>query len=89
MATNALAQGGTWEKKQQMLSSRYGASAAVVDNKIYVIGGLKSSGAKALKTVQVYDPETGLRSWEGIDRSESMIVLETLKENGVIEPEVK
>lgn len=34
----------------------------------------------------VFDQETGIRSWTGIDRTESMIVLDEIKENGVIYP---
>jgi Lrp/AsnC family leucine-responsive transcriptional regulator len=35
----------------------------------------------------MYSADSGLRSWKGVERSESMIVLETAKEEGIIEPE--
>ncbi|MFH1399177.1 MAG: Lrp/AsnC family transcriptional regulator [Candidatus Woesearchaeota archaeon] len=34
----------------------------------------------------IYDGQKGLRIWPGVERTESMIVLATAKENGVIEP---
>jgi Lrp/AsnC family transcriptional regulator for asnA, asnC and gidA len=33
----------------------------------------------------IFNDKTGLKVWEGIERSESMICLETVKENGILE----
>lgn len=33
----------------------------------------------------IFNDKTGLKVWEGIERTESMICLETIKENGVLE----
>ena len=33
----------------------------------------------------IFNDKTGLKSWEGVERTESMICLETIKENGVLE----
>jgi len=46
------AEGGKWIKKADMLTARYGMSASVVDENIYVIGGYDNS---FLNTVEMYD----------------------------------
>ncbi len=33
----------------------------------------------------IFDDKKGIKSWEGVSRTESMICLETVKENGVLE----
>ena len=46
---------GTWTKKADMPTARFGLSASVVNGKIYVIGGGKD---ECLSTVEEYDPAT-------------------------------
>ena len=48
-----------WSTKAPMPTARWGAIAGVVDGKLYVIGGVDSSGI--LDVVEVYDPVTN--SW--------------------------
>ncbi len=52
----------TWTQKADMPTPRYGHSVAVVNDKIYVIGGTTSETAflngKPLSAVEVYDPAT-------------------------------
>ena len=50
-----------WTKKADMLTPRVGASASVVNNKIYVIGGM-SSYLVDTDANEVYDPSTN--TWE-------------------------
>jgi N-acetylneuraminic acid mutarotase len=50
----------TWETKEPMLRPRWGASASVVNGKIFVFGGFKADGTPTDDT-QVYDTETD--SW--------------------------
>jgi len=52
-------EGGKWLKKADMPTARYGMSASVVDENIYVIGGWNNA---YLKTVEMYD--TKLDRWE-------------------------
>jgi len=33
----------------------------------------------------IFNDKTGLKTWQGVERTESMICLETLKENGILE----
>jgi Lrp/AsnC family transcriptional regulator for asnA, asnC and gidA len=33
----------------------------------------------------IFDDKTGIKVWEGVERTESMICLETIKENGILE----
>jgi N-acetylneuraminic acid mutarotase len=56
-----LAKENTWTTKADMPTARSYLSASVVNEKIYVIGGL-SNQSIALPTVEMYDPETG--TWE-------------------------
>ena len=35
----------------------------------------------------IFNDETGLKKWPGVERTESMICLESIKENGILEPE--
>ena len=60
-------QNNTWEHLADMPTPREGAEAAVVDGKIYVVGGFASidnrgANIKIFKTVEVYDPQTDI--WE-------------------------
>jgi len=57
---------GTWAYRAPMPTARAGAAVAVVDNRIYVIGGrdcpyLFCFGARVFDTVEIYDPATD--SW--------------------------
>ena len=53
----------TWTQKADMPTPRWMHSAAVVDGKIYVIGGASSQpDSSKLSTVEVYDPATD--TWE-------------------------
>ncbi len=52
---------GTWEERAAMPTHRAGMAVAVVDNKIYVIGGRDCPApfcGNPLKVVEIYDPET-------------------------------
>lgn len=51
----------SWSTLVDMPTARGGATAQVIDDKIYVIGGLDANGA-SLNTVEVFDPLSG--SWE-------------------------
>ena len=55
-----MAQEGTWARKADMKFPRGGLSTAVVDGKIYAIGGITRVGGlpQTLLTVEVYDPAT-------------------------------
>jgi N-acetylneuraminic acid mutarotase len=55
-----MAQEGTWARKADMKIPRGGLSTAVVDGKIYAIGGITRVGGlpQTLLTVEVYDPAT-------------------------------
>ncbi len=57
----------SWKKVADMPTPRSNAEAAVVDGKIYVVGGLAATdrrmeSTKILKVVEVYDPQTD--TWE-------------------------
>ena len=57
----------SWKRVSDMPTPRSNAGAAVVDGKIYVIGGLAATdrrmeSTKILKVVEVYDPQTD--TWE-------------------------
>ena len=54
-------QTNTWQRVADMPTARSGTKAAVVDGKIYVLAGYVGKdhqGAKDLKVVEMYDPET-------------------------------
>lgn len=53
----------TWSEKKQMPTARAGATTAVVNNKIYVIGGYFDHNGKVERTnkVEIYDPQAD--SW--------------------------
>ena len=55
-----MAQEGTWARKADMKIPRGGLSTAVVDGKIYAIGGVTRVGGlpQTLSTVEAYDPAT-------------------------------
>ena len=46
-----------WTTLAPMITGRTGANAAVIDGKIYVVGGMDAAGA-SLSSVEVYDPAT-------------------------------
>jgi len=50
-------EGGTWAKKADMLTARWGIDTSVVDGKIYVIGG-RDSNDNILRIVEEYNPST-------------------------------
>ena len=76
------AEGGTWTKKTDVPTARWGASASVVDGNIYTIGGGKGR-ATALWTVEEYDPQTD--SWtEKRDMPTARLQLSTSTVNGRI-----
>lgn len=50
--------GSGWTLLPNMPTARGGAQAAVLNNKIYVVGGLGADGA-SLNTVEAFDPVTG------------------------------
>lgn len=51
----------TWVPKADMSVTRLGASACVVDGKVYVVGGLIVYGGAATPVVEIYDPASD--SW--------------------------
>ena len=53
--TSVFAEDSEWVYKAPMPTARYGMTSAVVDGKIYVIGGYLSG---FLSTVEIYDPGT-------------------------------
>lgn len=55
-AQNESMVGSTWLTKTDMPTARFGLSGAVVDEKIYAIGG--SNGERRFATVEEYDPAT-------------------------------
>jgi RNA polymerase sigma factor (sigma-70 family) len=50
--------GGTWTQKADMPTARYIAGSAVVDGKIYVIGGRPTPEVARTAAVEEYDPAT-------------------------------
>jgi len=52
------AEGGTWTKKADMPTARWGLSASTVNGKIYAIGGESDWGDVIYSTVEEYDPAT-------------------------------
>jgi N-acetylneuraminic acid mutarotase len=51
----------TWEIGEEMLTNRTEITAAVLDDKIYVIGGADYRADGAVDTVEIYDPN--INSW--------------------------
>ena len=49
---------GQWEHVSPMGTKRWGAGVAVLDGKLFVIGGMNGAERGALPTVEVYDPST-------------------------------
>jgi N-acetylneuraminic acid mutarotase len=58
LASTSYAAEDTWTRKADMPTARWGLSTAVVDGKIYSIGGGQSPYGTYMSTVEVYDPET-------------------------------
>jgi N-acetylneuraminic acid mutarotase len=60
VSATGMAQEGTWARKADMKIPRGGLSTAVVDGKIYAIGGVTRVGGlpQTLSTVEAYDPAT-------------------------------
>jgi len=48
----------TWTRKTDMPTARWGLSTAVVNGKIYAIGGLASPNAQVVSAVEEYNPKT-------------------------------
>ena len=53
---------GPWTRKADMPTARLGLAAAVVDNKIYAIGGYAAANHPGLTVNEVYDPASD--TWE-------------------------
>lgn len=51
----ALAQGGTWSIKAPMPTARWGAASAILDGKVYVVGG-QSATQPEVSVLEVYNP---------------------------------
>ena len=49
---------GTWTRKADMPTARFGLSTGVVNGKVYAIGGGKTAYGAYLSTVEEYDPTT-------------------------------
>jgi len=58
LAAVSLAQGDVWTQKADMPTARLGLTTAVVNGKIYAIGGYARANSPAMKTVEEYDPAT-------------------------------
>jgi len=54
-----------WEKKTPMPTARDHSKSAVIDDKIYVIGGRDNSPARNFDSNEVYDPETD--TWKQLE----------------------
>ncbi|MFQ5641231.1 MAG: T9SS type A sorting domain-containing protein [bacterium] len=61
MVSITLAQHETWITKSEMPTARFGASACLVDGKIYVLGGAGQDVNNPYGTIEVYDP--GTNAW--------------------------
>jgi N-acetylneuraminic acid mutarotase len=57
-----LAAQNTWTRKADMPTARVGATASLVGNKIYVIGGYASGSVPNLPTNEEYNPQTN--TWD-------------------------
>ena len=57
-ASMSLSEEGTWTRKADMPTARFGLSTSVVDGKIYAIGGGQTPYGAYLSTVEEYDPAT-------------------------------
>jgi len=58
LASAGYAAEGTWTRKTDMPTARWGACTGLVGGKIYCIGGGQDPYGTYLSTVEVYDPET-------------------------------
>jgi len=59
LVTMSLSEEYIWTNKADMPTPRWTHTSAVVNGKIYIIGGLTSQpGERALSTVEEYDPST-------------------------------
>jgi len=72
---------GKWERKADMPTARATSGSAVIDGKIYIIGGF--AAGNALSTVEMYDPETD--TWrKGADMPTARGYFATASVNGKI-----
>lgn len=62
-ATGQAAIAGRWSEAAAMPTARSEVASAVLDGKIYVIGGFEANGANT-SAVEVYDPAAG--SWDSV-----------------------
>lgn len=62
-AARAQSGGGTWQRLAPMPSARQEVAAAVLNGKVYVLGGLEGDGP-ATATVEAYNPNTN--TWETV-----------------------
>ncbi|MGW8317413.1 MAG: kelch repeat-containing protein, partial [Bacteroidales bacterium] len=63
MLSITQAQNSSWTQKADMPTARLGLATAVVDGKIYAIGGYPYANGAGMTTNEVYDPNTN--KWEG------------------------
>ena len=54
-----------WEMVANMGTKRWGAGVAVMENRLWVIGGMNGAERGALPTLEVYDPHVD--KWEEIN----------------------
>lgn len=54
-------EGGSWTERASMPTARYAMSTAVVDGKIYVVGGMSKPGG-IINTMEMFDPASN--TWE-------------------------
>jgi N-acetylneuraminic acid mutarotase len=54
-----------WEMVANMGTKRWGAGVAVMENRLWVIGGMNGAERGALPTLEVYDPQVD--KWEEIN----------------------
>jgi DNA-binding Lrp family transcriptional regulator len=49
-----------------------------------IVAKVRFKDNRSLSTF-IFDDKKGIKSWDGVERTESMICLETIKENGILE----
>ncbi|MEK7397919.1 MAG: IPT/TIG domain-containing protein, partial [Candidatus Poribacteria bacterium] len=82
VSVDSSAQMGTWTKKADMPTPRFGLSSSVVNGKIYAIGGYLSD-LTGMGTVESYDPATNMWKKKS-DMPTPRLVLSTSVVNGKI-----